>query len=67
MKLYEEKLKDGTLKSDNAEILDLDAFNKYREKNSKDIEVAIKERDAYGLLIQKLTGFKNSLVQYFKG
>ena len=66
MKLYEEKLKDGTLKSDNVEILDLEAFNEFREKNSKDIEEAIKERDAYGLLVQKLTGFKYSLVQYFK-
>lgn len=67
MKLYEEKLKDGTLNSDNAEILDMDAFNKYREKNSKDIEEAIKEREAYSLLLKKLDAFKNSLVQYFEG
>ncbi|KOS68321.1 hypothetical protein AEA09_06965 [Lysinibacillus contaminans] len=67
MKLYEEKLKDGTLNSDYVEILDLDAFNTYREKNKKDIEEAIKERDAYGVLLQKLAGFKNSLVQDFKG
>ncbi|MGE7111970.1 hypothetical protein [Lysinibacillus sp. NPDC047702] len=67
MELYEEKLKDGTLNSDNAEILDLDAFNKYREKNSKDTEEAIKEREAYSLLLKKLDAFKNSLVQYFEG
>ncbi|WP_108308415.1 hypothetical protein [Metalysinibacillus jejuensis] len=66
VKLYEEKLKDGTLTSDNVKILDLEAFNKFREKNSKDIEEAIKERDAYGSLVQKLVGFKHSLVQYFK-
>lgn len=67
MALYEEKLKDGTLNSDYVEILDLDDFNAYREKNKKVIEEAIKERDAYGVLLQKLAGFKNSLVQDFKG
>lgn len=65
-KLYEEKLKEGTLKSDTVEILDLEDFNTFREKNKKDIEEAIKEREAYELLIQKLAGFKHSLVQYFK-
>ncbi|MFJ7737651.1 hypothetical protein ACIQ2D_15155 [Lysinibacillus sp. NPDC097287] len=67
MALYEERLKDGTLKSDYVEILDLDDFNAYREKTKKVIEEAIKERDAYGVLLQKLAGFKNSVIQDFKG
>ncbi|MFJ7953606.1 hypothetical protein ACIQZG_19060 [Lysinibacillus sp. NPDC096418] len=67
MALYEEKLKAGTLKSDYVEILDLDDFNVYREKTKKVIEEAINERDAYGVLLQKLALFKNSVVQDFKG
>lgn len=67
MELYKDKLKDGTLKSSNSEILDMDAFNKYCEKYNKEREAATKDYDTYSLLVQKLDEIKNSLVQLFKG
>lgn len=67
MELYSQKLKDGTLKSSNAEILGIDAFNEYCEKYNKDREAAKKDYDSYSLLVQKLDEVRNSLVRLFKG
>lgn len=62
-KLYEEKLKDGTLQSEAVDLLDFNQFQAFRESNKQMMETAQKEQDAYSLLIQKLASFKQSIIQ----
>ncbi|MEA4960154.1 hypothetical protein [Lutispora sp.] len=66
MELYRKKLKEGTLKSANTEILNMSDFDEYCEKYYKDKEAATKDYDTYKSVLQKLDEIKNLFLQDFK-